>query len=144
MFVGLPCLLSRGGLTAARGFERRHTIATFAQVSVREDLASGERCGQRRQFGGSRCEKKKRAAVECPCGAVRPPSANRERTLGSPQYVARSHQTYSTVYMSLCIQTIKAAWWRVPRQSGQSEGSPADAQRQYLGSPSPTDENATM
>ena len=39
-------------------------------------------------------------------------SASRERTLDSPRCVARSHQTYSTVSTSLCIQIIKAAWWR--------------------------------
>ena len=50
--------------------------------------------------------------MECSCGGVRPPSASREHTLDSPRCVARSHQTYSTVYTSLCIQIIKAAWWR--------------------------------
>jgi len=43
---------------------------------------------------------------------VRPPSASREHTFDSPRCVARSHQTYSTVSTSFCIQIIKAAWWR--------------------------------
>ena len=100
MFLGLPCLLSRGDLTAARGFERRHTLPGRAAAR------------QRRQFRGSRCEKDKGAAVDCSCGVVRPPSASREHTLDSPRCVARSHQTYSTVSTSLCIQIIKAAWCR--------------------------------